>query len=282
MNSDEINQYIIGIAKSTFCKPAVTSVTATASVVAISLAHFVSLQPRECMFVKDSFVPEAKIINGILYFWMPTPGKGKEAQITYAKAARECISQLANEDFSEIIIDVRNNIGGVLSTFINSILPFVCHDPRFNVFELRSDKSESLYNTFQPYMFGINKDGKQECRFVIEGTNHRIMFDNDSLDDELIPIEITEKDRFAGKKIHVICNKYTMSSGEIICIIMRMLGHKIYGEKTRGLTNGCRSIESSTVKSALIPYYIISDGKIIYPDGVKPDYPESAALKLLN
>jgi C-terminal processing protease CtpA/Prc len=260
MNSDEISQYIKGIAKSTFCKPKDKQKY-------ISLAHFVSLQPRECMFVKDNFVPDGMISDGKMYIWFPTPGKGKEVQNLYASAARECIDKLVTEcdNFSEVIVDVRNNIGGILSTFINAILPLICHDVRF------AGKSDA-----PSYLYGIDKNGKKECDFKICDNTHRIIFSNgESLDDELIPIKDSERDRFAGKKISVLCNKYTMSSGEIVCIIMRMLGHKIYGEKTRGLTNGCKNISSGSIKSALVPYYSISDLKTNYLDGVSPDRSES-------
>lgn len=270
MNSDEISQYINGIAMSTFCKPKEKQKY-------ISLAHFVSLQPRECMFVKDNFVPDGMIINGRIYIWFPTPGKGKAAQQEYAKAARDCIDRLVSEcsNFTEVIVDVRNNIGGILSTFINAILPLISYEYRFSC-KIRD-------SGYTPYMYGIGKNGEKECEFRIEGNNHRIVFsDSESLDDELIPIKDTEKDRFAGKKIYVLCNKYTMSSGEIVCIIMRMLGHKIYGEKTRGLTNGCKNTSTINVKSALIPYYSISDGATNYLDGVRPDYPESVILPIIK
>lgn len=260
-----ISDYIEGISRGTFCKP-------KSQQVYISLEHFVSLQPRECMFVKDKFMPDGIIASNRIYLWFPTPGKGDNIQREYAQVARNRIRELVAEcpNFSEVIVDMRNNIGGILSTFIDALLPlFICDN--------------SFMDKDGVYMYGINNKGNTEARFVIENNTHKICFSGDSsLDDELIPIEDTEKTVFAGKPIHVICNRYTMSSGEIICILMRKLGHKIYGENTRGLTNGCRITKSGNTKRALIPYYSISDGKINYPNGVKPDYDESKILSMLT
>jgi len=264
-NSISINDYITGIAKATFCQPKPTQKY-------ISLAHFVSLQPRECMFVKDNFKPDGIIIGSIMYLWFPTPDKSDSAQLEYAQAARRRINELITEcpNFTEVIVDIRNNIGGILSTFIDAILPLFANNSIF----MDSDGV---------YLYGIDKDGKEEAKFKISGTKHYIILgDGEQLEADLIPIGDIEKAAFTGKKISIICNRYTMSSGEIICIIMRKLGHTVYGEPTRGLTNGCRIIRSGQTKRALIPYYSISDGRTVYKHGIKPDKPESAITKYLK
>lgn len=260
-----IVDYVNGISKATFCHPKLMQKY-------VSLEHFVSLQPRECMFVKDAFTPDGMIVDKYIYLWFPTPDKGKNKQIEYAEVARKRILELIAEkpDFEEVIIDVRNNIGGVLSTFINATLPLFIGNSKFL-------DPEGIY------MYGIDCNGKTEAKFVVDGDRHRIMLsDGESLDDDLISIGDIEKAAFIGKKMHVLCNKYTMSSGEIMCIIARKLGHTLYGEPTRGLTNGCRILSSDTVKSVLIPYYTISDGKIVYKHGIKPDKSEADILKYVK
>lgn len=242
-----IETYVKGISKASFCKPTIDQPY-------ISFAHFISLQPRECMKVRDEFSPDAMLIGKLLYVWLPTPPKKSANQLAYAENCRQRLVEVAGRaDFDRILLDVRGNIGGVLSTVINAIYPIIADGIKGK------------------YLSGINKSGKEVTTFEIKNDVHILNVSGELMETYLIPIQPELANIFSGKPIDALCNKYTMSTGEIICIIVRKLGGKLYGERTRGLTNGMEIISEPGVKSVYVPYYSIADGKKIY-NGVEPDY----------
>jgi len=271
MNSDNsLAEYIEGIAKASFCKPKCEQQY-------VSLAHFLSIQPRECMKVRDEYYPDMivgsiKDIFGksgdtrIAYIWLPTPPKKSSDQHKYVDACRRrMVEVLAKSQFDEIWLDVRGNIGGVLSTVIDAIYPI-----------LAKRLGEGVY------LYGVDNKGKRVTTFEFHtqaGVSRHIIRPSDAyIPSGMAPVEPELADVFDNKPISILCNRYTMSTGEIICIIVRKIGGKIYGEKTRGLTNGMRIISGETTsgqrdvaKSVSVPYYSIADGDMIYRDGVKPD-----------
>lgn len=241
--------YIKGIAKASFCDVKERQRY-------ISLAHFLSLQPRECMKVKDEFSPDGMIINKKLYFWVPTPPSKNPQQ--YIADSHAKLTELSKYDFDEIIIDVRNNIGGVLSTVIDAIYPII--QDRIN----------------GEYMYGVDNKSKKIASFTLSGGVHTISVRGVPISDVM-----TECQSIPAKPISVICNRYTMSTGEIVCMIVRKLGGTVYGERTRGLTNGMEIISSDTVKSVWVPVYTLCMDGVKY-DGVIPDRPESQVIKYLK
>ncbi len=252
-----IDLYVKGISKASFCKPTIDQPY-------ISFAHFISLQPRECMKVRDEFSPDVMLLGKLLYVWLPTPPKKSANQLAYAENCRQRLVEVASHaDFDRVLLDVRGNIGGVLSTVINAIYPII------------ADKIDGKY------LSGISKTGKEVATFEIRDGIHILNVSGTPMDTYLIPIQPELRTVFVGKPIDAFCNKYTMSTGEIICIIVRKLGGKLYGERTRGLTNGMEIVSEPGVKSAYVPYYSIADGKKIY-NGVDPDYNFSALGSYLS
>lgn len=253
----DIDTYVKGISKASFCKPTVDQQY-------ISFAHFISLQPRECMKVRDEFSPDAMILGKLLYVWLPTPPKKSADQLAYAENCRQRLVEVASQaNFDRVLLDLRGNIGGTLSTVVNAIYPIIA--------DRIKDK----------YLSGISKSGKEVATFKIKNGMHVITVRGSDMETRLIPIQPELENIFTGKPIDAFCNKYTMSTGEIICIIVRKLGGKLYGERTRGLTNGMEIISEPGVKSVNIPYYSIADGKKIY-NGVEPDYGFSALRNYLS
>lgn len=254
---EDVKSYIEGISKSSFCKPKWQY--------HISFAHFLSLQPRECVKVRDEFYPDAVIVKNILYVWLPTPPKKNMDQDKYASECRKRLVEVTKgATFSEIMFDVRGNIGGVLSTVVNAVYPII------------ADRLSGKY------LSGISKAGDEVTTFELIDGMHILNPSGDVMKTVMLPVEAELRDIFAGKPINALCNRFTMSTGEIMCIIVRKLGGIIYGEHTRGLTNGMEVISNSKVKSALIPYYYIADGDKKYLNGVEPDLPEANFLRTLN
>jgi C-terminal processing protease CtpA/Prc len=233
---EEIKAISKGMAKASFFEPKIEQRYA-------SLSHFISMQPREMIKVEEEYLPEGFACKNskLLYLWLPTPSKNAESQADYVAKARKLLIDLPAEcpDFEQIYIDVRNNIGGILVTFINSVLPLLLDLP-------------------ECYMIGISKDDEVVAKFFIDKAKwtHNMKIGSDSIS-PLLPV--SESQIFTGKKISVFCNRYTMSSGEILCMLFRLLGHKIYGEKTRGLTNGCLQHNFSDAK-VMIPFYHLCSG----------------------
>ena len=230
-----IENYVTGIAKASFCKPNINQKY-------ISFAHFLSLQPRECLKVRDEYYPDMMIWEGKLYIWLPTPPKKMSDQGKYSAECRKRLAEVIREGtpFSEILLDVRGNIGGVLSTVVNAVYPIFA--PRIN----------------GTYLYGINKKGETVTKFEIVNQEnnkitHYIRTSTGPIKAEIMPIDESLIGKFDSKPISILCNRYTMSTGEIMCIIVRKFGGTIYGEHTRGLTNGMESISTADVKSVLIP-----------------------------
>jgi C-terminal processing protease CtpA/Prc len=245
---EDIIGYIEGIGKASFCKP-------MANQPYISFAHFLSLQSRECLKTKDEYYPDAMILGDMLYIWLPTPPKKGADQVKYAKACRErLVAVVTGATFNRILIDVRGNIGGVLATVVDAIYPLLT--------QLRGK-----------YLSGVDKNGKEVTTFELVDGKHILNPSGHVMVTDMLPVE-PELVGIFDKPIIALCNRYTMSTGEIICIIVRKLGGKLYGERTRGLTNGMEIISNSNVKSVLIPYYSIADGEKIYRNGVTPDFGE--------
>jgi len=265
-NIMDISQYIKDIDRVTFCDTKEQQKY-------ISLAHFVSLQPRECMKVKDDYSPDGMIINRRLYFWLPTPPKKQGAE-TYITDARNKLKELVQQPFDEIIIDVRNNIGGILSIVIDAMLPIICDN-------IDNTDNRGSTEKSNEYLFGVDNKGKRMASFTLTNNEHIINVEGSTIREVLHPVEPELVGKF-NKPISVICNRYTMSTGEIVCIIVRLMGGVVYGERTRGLTNGMTIISTNKTKSVAIPTYTICDGKHVYKNGVEPDKPLSAVLSRLR
>jgi C-terminal processing protease CtpA/Prc len=211
----------------------------------ISLAHFATLQSMKCIQLKESYLPDGYNRGGKMFIWLPTPGKSEEDQGVYITATRDLINKLVLEDFTDVYIDLRCNIGGVLSTFIDSILPMIYTSIPENYLQGKNCRDEITTNFYLK---------KSEMKHIID-------VDGGIIVHNLQPVE--NVDKFSGKRFHILCNRYTMSSGEILCIIFRNLGHEIIGEKTRGLTNGC--IIRKTINSEVtIPAYYLGIGNKWY------------------
>lgn len=261
-SNDGLSGYIEGIAKASFCRPKREQRY-------ISLAHFLSLQPRECMKVKDEHYPDMMVgsvreIFGrpddtrIAYIWLPTPPKKSSDQNKYVEKCRRRMMTLVGSQFDEVLLDVRGNIGGVLSTVIDAIYPML------------AKRLEGVY------LHGIDNVGKRVATFEFLNYHdgkiiHLIRPSEAYIPADILPVEPELADIFDNKPINILCNRYTMSTGEIICIVVRKIGGKIYGEKTRGLTNGMEIISGDRATRVFVPYYSIADGDHIYRDGVEPD-----------
>jgi hypothetical protein len=248
----DLDIIIKGINKGSFCK-------ANTDERFVSLAHFVTLQSMECIKLTESYMPNGYSDNNKLFIWLPTPDKSRDQQAVYVRESRALIARLLAEvpNPTEITIDLRCNIGGVLSVFIDAILPFVI---------------EPL-TAIKTYMHGKNMHHKVIADFNLRISNsakitHVINVEGDLIESELQPAEPVKCPRF-----NVLCNRYTMSSGEILCMLFRYLGElgyftcKLYGEKTRGLTNGC---VEKTVGSAkiMVPVYYLGCGDKYYINGI--------------
>lgn len=267
MSADnELADYVSGISKASFCRPKCEQSY-------VSLAHFLSIQPRECMKIRDEYYPDMMVKSlsdifpkqrlpdtRVAYIWLPTPPRRNKDQYKYVQECRKrMLEVLVGSQFDEVWLDVRGNIGGVLSTVLDAIYP------------LLAKRLDGVY------LHGVDNIGERIATFeflnYVDGkTIHIIRPSGGYIPAEIMPVEPELVNIFDDKPINIICNRYTMSTGEIICILVRKLGGKIYGEKTRGLTNGMEVISSGRVKSAHVPYYSIADGDHVYRDGVEPDY----------
>lgn len=255
----DISGYIKGINDASFC-------SVKEEQTYISFAHFLSIQPRECMKLKEEYSPDGIIIHKILYFWLPTPPQKKQGEDKYISEGREKLKQLVQQGgFDSIILDVRGNIGGVLNVVLDVIHPI-------------------LYNRLiGEYIYGIDVNKKKIASFRLSNNVHIIDVDNVPISYNMKPLDDVFISKLDGSiNISVICNRYTMSTGEIICIIVRRLGGTVYGEQTRGLTNGMTVISNNNIKYVRIPTYTICENNNIYYNGITPDKPLSLALKLLK
>lgn len=250
----DLDIIIKGINKGSFCR------ATTKNSRFVSLAHFVTLQSMECIKLTESYMPDGYADGSRIFIWLPTPDKSREQQAEYVTVARSLITRLIAEvpNPTEVVIDLRCNIGGVLSTFINAILPFIIGG------------IAKLPNGI--YMHGRDNSNREIAKFYItNATNilqHIIDVEGDLIVTELMPAEPLKCMNFS-----ILCNRYTMSSGEILCMVFRYLAEqgnfacKLYGEKTRGLTNGCveKSIGDAKV---MVPIYYLCCGKREYRNGV--------------
>jgi hypothetical protein len=192
MNSDNsLAEYIEGIAKASFCKPKCEQQY-------VSLAHFLSIQPRECMKVRDEYYPDMivgsiKDIFGksddtrIAYIWLPTPPKKSSDQHKYVDACRKrMVEVLAKSQFDEIWLDVRGNIGGVLSTVIDAIYPI-----------LAKRLGEGVY------LYGVDNKGKRVTTFEFHtqaGVSRHIIRPSDAyIPSGMAPVEHELADIFKNK-----------------------------------------------------------------------------------
>ncbi len=262
VTNSNLKLVIEGINKGSFCKAKPTERY-------VSIAHFVTLQSMQCIQLKESYVPDgyahSRENNSRIFIWLPTPDSSAEEQVKYVAESRKLINRLVEENpnFTELVLDLRCNIGGVLAVFIDAILPIISGSPIIN----------------GNYMYGKDVNDKVIATFTIKDGKHIINVDGENIIANLT--EVNTPNVFAGKNISILCNRFTMSSGEILCMLFRYLGElgyfncKIYGEKTRGLTNGCivRSLGETEV---MIPIYYLGCGETYYKKGIIDVLPISA------
>lgn len=285
ITNSNLKLVIEGINRGSFCKSKATERY-------VSIAHYVTLQSMQCLQLKESYLPDGyfrhpdgnvhqndryfhhsngNINSSRIFIWLPTPDSSAERHAEYVAKCRNLIDDLVqqNPDFTELVLDLRCNIGGVLATFINAILPIIAgYGPFREVIEGSSKKIE--------YMHGKDVNDKNIATFTIEKSagklQHIINVDGDILVSDLLPVSPIS-DKFKGKRISILCNRYTMSSGEILCMLFRHLGEmgyfdcKLYGEKTRGLTNGCM-VKTIGDVSVTIPIYYLGCGNTYYKKGI--------------
>lgn len=245
----DLDIIIKGINKGSFCKADVKERY-------VSLAHFVTLQSMECVKLTESYMPDGYASDSKIFIWLPTPDKSRDQQAEYVATARALIDRLTAEiPNAEVVIDLRCNIGGVLSTFIDAILPFII--------EGITALADGIY------MYGKDASNNKIAKFYINQNNEHVI----DVDGDLIVSKLTPAKPVKCSNISILCNKYTMSSGEILCMVFRYLGElgnfacKIYGEKTRGLTNGCVEKTLGNTK-VMVPVYYLCCGNRCYRNGV--------------
>lgn len=206
----------------------------------ISVEHFLSLQSRN-LVILNSIV----YLNGFLtqdkrlYIWFPTPPIKDELQNDYIKKSRKNLERLLKLDFLSIILDMRNNIGGTFFTFFDTLYPIM----KFN-------KEKNIL------MFGKNINEEFSTIFYTDHKKINIKFQNGEISSK----QLTKSKIFLEKfnKIEILINEKTMSSAEIITIVLKNNFDEtiIYGTHTGGLTNGC---------SKRTFYHEESDGFVLIP-----------------
>ena len=334
ITNSNLKLVIEGINRGSFCK-----VKATERYV--SIAHYVTLQSMQCIQLKESYLPDGYsshqndgyihridgysshqndgyIHQSRIFIWLPTPNSSTEVQAEYVAKCRNLINDLLqqNPDFTELVLDLRCNIGGVLAVFINAILPIIAGCDLFKgLFGNVPDEGQSFLSsergqsTFEskigfPQKDGLYMDGKDVndktiTTFKIKRLQngklqHEIDVNGDIMTADLLPVDIAIANKFRGKRISILCNRYTMSSGEILCMLFRYIGElgyfdcKLYGEKTRGLTNGCivKGITTTETDKTLIesevmvPIYYLGCGGTYYKNGITTGILPLSSIKL--
>jgi hypothetical protein len=164
----------------------------------------------------------------------------------FIKETRECISEIIAKNPKKIVLDLRNNIGGFIYVFYDSLLPLL---PRIED---------------QKIMFGVDKFGNEVMNFANSGGN-MVLTTTGIEAHKLSPVE-----KYSDCEIEVWVNSRSASSSEFIMILFAQEGYTIVGGPTMGLTTGmtCFELDNFLVS---IPTYIFKDkkGKIYQPHDSK-------------
>lgn len=209
----------------------------------ISLLHFLYLQPYNSVRPITQGFADGFITNeGKLYIWMPTPPEKDDEQQNYIAKSRKNIAKLLANNYDELILDLRNNIGGNFFTFYNTLLPF-----------FRLKVSATLH---QILMFGEDLQGNLSNVFFEHNGIIGIKFTNGYvMKNDVYPLKSVSKPL---NKVAILVNERTMSSSEIMCILFleNFPGAKLYGNDTGGLTNGCNlnKIDGAEIKVPIFTF----------------------------
>jgi Peptidase family S41 len=216
-----------------------------------NILHFISLQPYyNARVVSQPYANGFITRDNALYIWMPTPPEDDSMQKSYVQKSRANIEKLVAKYMhgNTLILDLRNNIGGNFFTFYNTLLPLLrlVLKPGKNILLFGEDTSGELSNIFY-----------EENNFAcIKFSSGHI------LSEKIIPA----KNVLSAKQINetiILVNERTMSSAEIICIILleNFPNAKIYGCDTGGLTNGCNMTKLIGVEIK-VPIFIFKASNI--------------------
>lgn len=226
-----------------------------------SLTHYAGVQNIRDLTISAKIVkPEFFVMRDTLFIWMPTPKQDKE----YVSVFQKELSRKMNSKIKNIVIDVRSNIGGNIHTFISCVYP------------LFGQKLES------DYLHGYDSSDSIIVNFCVENGKSKVIF-LDQPGNLVESIPKTKIYNFDTAKISIICNEFTMSSGEIMCLLVKKFGGIIYGDsQTGGLVNGNKKYTINCddgYANVLSPFYNIGYDSYI-PKG--PILPEKNINDLAN
>jgi hypothetical protein len=220
----------------------------------VSLAHFIYLQPHTSVRPISQGYADGFLIpsSNSLYIWMPTPPNSDAEQLNYIKQSRRKIDKLILGQYSNLILDLRNNIGGIFFTFYNVLLPF-----------LRLKVSATEHQTL---MYGLDGNGELSNEFFENNGWIAIKFASGYvMKEEIYSLRAKSRDLAS---VTILVNERTMSSAEIMCILFQQnfSDVKVYTSNTisagtGGLTNGCSlyKLDNAEVK---VPVFTFVAGSV--------------------
>lgn len=205
---------------------------------------------------------ESDFENQIGYIKIPGFGGTDSLCNAFALRLQQIIKEIDNNNLKGWIIDLRNNTGGNMWPMLLGIGPII------------GDGTAGYFvNDKKDFMAWGYSDGK-----TFSGETFIV--------DSVCDYELRNK----NKKIAVLINNRTMSSGEAIAIAFKGLPNtRFFGNKTRGLTTGNSSIFLSDSSMIALMTVVFADrdstvyGIPLIPDEiVETDDPKEVAISWIN